>query len=129
MTRLLGCTTPFVRNKTNICVDPDKAKKALEIQSDIFDGDSSILGNACPKSCLHVKSSFGRQESYDRENDENYVPGALKIYCQHDIKVSKSYWSYSGLSLLAEVGGYVGLFLGISVQQVSNVLEKLLMYY
>ena len=129
MTRLLGCTTPFVRNKTNICVDPDKAKKALEIQSDIFDGDNSILGNACPKSCLHVKSSFGRQESYDIENDENYVPGALKIYFQHDIKVSKSYWSYSGLSLLAEVGGYVGLFLGISVQQVSNVLEKLLMYY
>ena len=128
---MLGCTTPFVRNKTNICVDPNKARKALEIQSDVFDGDDSILGYACPKSCLRVKYSFGGQkiESYDTGNEQKSVPGALTLYFQHDIKVSKSYWSYSVLSLLAEVGGYVGLFLGISVQQVSNVFEKLLMHY
>ena len=31
------------------------------------------------------------------------------------IKVIKSKYSYTGLELLAELGGYVGLFLGLSV--------------
>ena len=41
------------------------------------------------------------------------------------IKETKSYYTYSGLSLIAEIGGYVGLFLGISVNQLINLWDIL----
>ena len=128
MMQIQGCTTPFVTNKSHICTDPDKAKKALAIQSDILDGDREILVNACPKSCVQVRMVFGSQRVDDIGLDDNDVPGELSLYFQHTIEVSKSYWSYTGLSLFAEIGGYVGLFLGVSLHQVSNILEKILMY-
>ena len=43
------------------------------------------------------------------------------------IKVYERSYTYSGLSLIAEIGGYVGLFLGISVNQVTNVLDFLVL--
>ena len=120
----LGCTTPFVTNKSNICTDPDKAKKASRIQSNIYGGDSKILKNVCPESCMQVRTSFGSQRNDDIGVADYYVPGELTLYFQHTIKVSKSHWSYTGLSLLAEVGGYVGLFLGVSLNQVSHILKS-----
>lgn len=42
------------------------------------------------------------------------------------VNVMVSDYTYSVLSLVAEVGGYVGLFLGISVLQISGLMEALL---
>ena len=39
------------------------------------------------------------------------------------IQETKSYYTYSELSLIAEIGGYVGLFLGISVNQMPYLLD------
>ena len=38
----------------------------------------------------------------------------------------KSYLSYTGVSLLAEVGGYVGLLLGVSLMNITSLIDKLL---
>ena len=50
----------------------------------------------------------------------------LKVSFKENIKVTTGYYLYSGLSLVAEVGGYVGLFLGVSVNQISNLFECIL---
>ena len=50
--------------------------------------------------------------------DEAYV----KLYLLSVIKVQTSYWSYPIISLLAEVGGYMGLLLGMSLMDVNKVL-------
>ena len=42
-----------------------------------------------------------------------------------NVKVFKAYYTYDGLSLIAEIGGYVGLFLGWSVQQLFEIPKKL----
>ena len=34
---------------------------------------------------------------------------------------------YSGLTLIAEIGGYVGLFLGVSINQLTNLLDVLIL--
>ena len=47
----------------------------------------------------------------------------IVLYFQQDVKVTEEQLSYTFLSLLAEIGGYFGLFLGISVNQVSNLAE------
>ena len=42
------------------------------------------------------------------------------------VKVTKVKRSYTELELLAELGGYVGLFLGISVFHLSQAVDKIL---
>ena len=42
------------------------------------------------------------------------------------IKKTKAKYSYTELELLAEFGGYVGLFLGISVFHLSEVIDKII---
>ena len=42
------------------------------------------------------------------------------------IKVTKAYYSYTELELIAEFGGYVGLFLGISVLDINWISSKIL---
>ena len=31
---------------------------------------------------------------------------------------------YTGLSMIAEIGGYVGLFLGVSIIQINHVFDR-----
>ena len=51
---------------------------------------------------------------------------AIVINFQENVEVVSSYYLYSGLSLIAEVGGYVGLFLGVSINQIANFIEWIL---
>ena len=44
------------------------------------------------------------------------------------IKVTEAYYSYTELELIAEFGGYVGLFLGISVFDINQVFSKAFNY-
>ena len=48
---------------------------------------------------------------------------AVTIKFKEHIKVVEAYHLYSLLSMIAEVGGYVGLFLGISVNQISALVN------
>ena len=47
------------------------------------------------------------------------------IYFEEIINVTKGYYLYSGLSMIAEIGGYVGLFLGVSVNHITTLMEYL----
>ena len=50
----------------------------------------------------------------------------VTIKFKENIKVIEAYQLYSLLSMIAEIGGYVGMFLGISLLQIRFVLDKLL---
>ena len=103
----------------------------MSVSMDIIKGNANTLAKVCPKSCTQVSSIVSdRQVIYEGDSESNYLTaeGTLKLFFAQFIKVSETEWSYSSLSLLAEVGGYVGLFLGISVNQISSVLENLILY-
>ena len=51
------------------------------------------------------------------------------LYLHHIIKVQTSFWSYSIISLLAEVGGYVGLLLGMSLLDAKKIVLWLFDFY
>ena len=60
---------------------------------------------------------------------ETYKYAEVYLKFEQLIKETKSYYAYSGLSLIAEIGGYVGLFLGISINQLTvlwDILDVLL---
>ena len=57
-----------------------------------------------------------RQETTEQESE-------MKLYFPDRVKVVKSYKIYSGLALIAEIGGYVGLFLGVSINQITVIIS------
>ena len=50
----------------------------------------------------------------------------LKMYMLSTVKVKKTVLDYTWLSMLAEIGGYTGLLLGVSVVNVTGVIDKCL---
>ena len=54
--------------------------------------------------------------------------GILVMTFNKYIRVTNAEYSYTELELLAEFGGYVGLFLGMSVFHLSVMFDKILEY-
>ena len=61
--------------------------------------------------------SFLSISSLEHEKYLNRFNGYSLVYLSFEeiIKVNKSYYTYSSLSLFAEISGYIGLFLGICI--------------
>ena len=117
--RKIGCTTPFGLNKDKICKDQENGSKAIELYTEIFVDHV----NSCYGPCSFVLTKAIRTRAVNNV-DKNY--SSLTIYFDEKIKVIDAHHLYSGLSLIAEIGGYVGLFLGVSVNQVSVLMNILL---
>ena len=94
-------------------------KRILEFsQNDVFEFN-------CSMPCATMGVSFSPM-NYGNTNlytDEAYV----KMYLLSVVKVQTSYWSYPIISLLAEVGGYLGLLLGMSLLDITKIIDWL--YY
>ena len=113
----IGCTTPFVVNLDHICKDLNKSKKARELYHRLHQKTHKIKD--CLYPCKFIKIAV---IPYKKRSDKN----TTRLKFDKFIKVTKAAYSYTELELLAEFGGYVGLFLGFSVFQVSHVVDKIL---
>ena len=117
----LGCTSPYGRNKSNICTDPVKSREAYSLFMELTTWNRSAADAKCPKSCTYQMVSISNFPQQSSGGDSGY----LQLNFQKFIKMSKSQYSYTWLELLAEVGGYVGLFLGVSVNQTLSLLKQM----
>ena len=54
-------------------------------------------------------------------NPEEEAVAKAIFYFRRDIKKTSEYILYSALSMLAEIGGYVGLLLGVSVFKIADI--------
>ena len=126
--KIFGCTTPFGLNKSAICTNTNSSAEALKL----YDLYHSKPEKHCPNLCnfleVSLRTQFVTNSSKDDEPGRSYIAFSLK----NTIKVTNSHFLYDGLTLMAEIGGYVGLFLGISVVHVNdmirNVLERIARY-
>ena len=107
-----GCTPPFVKNKGKICTNETIAKQVMEYWN------SMKYETNCPGRCkeLLVKRNWLR-DKMEKDISE------IKLYFYNRVRVVKSYYGYSGLSLIAEIGGYIGLFLGVSINQITYLIS------
>ena len=110
-----GCTTPFGPNKDKICKDQENGSKVMELYTKTMEQNF----DNCNNPCLFVSTKATKTSEVD-----GY--GKVMITLKENIQVIEAYYLYSGLSLIAEVGGYVGLFLGVSVNQVSTLVNAAL---
>ena len=108
----VNCTWPFVKTKSHICTEEDSAKKAWNI------GRKSPTKSNCPSPCNYLKAMSIpiRKEMFEKIR-------FLQFLFPESIRVQRAYYAYSGVSLIAEIGGYVGLFLGWSLYQITDAVE------
>ena len=65
----------------------------------------------------HVNDNYG-----DTGNEnETYV----KFYMKGQIQVKTSILSYTKVSFLAEVGGYIGMLLGVSLMDFASLIDRM----
>ena len=76
--------------------------------------------SGCNKPCSYV--TLRANTVWEREKRFKTTVKMI-IYIKANIKVTKAYHVYSGLTLIAEIGGYVGLFLGVSINQLTNLFH------
>ena len=77
--------------------------------------------SVCPKPCKYLMIDFGRSSTTEIEEEVSELIIRFRKY----IKFSKVSYTYQGLELFAEVGGYLGLFLGISLSQLPGLIAVL----
>ena len=114
----VNCTWPFVKNKNHICTEEDSAIKAMQI------GTIIRQRSKCPNRCNYMKLITIPTNRYPKK-----AGSFLKFFLPNSIQVHKAYYAYDAVSLLAEIGGYVGLFLGFSFYQLTDLLNWLINFW
>ena len=117
---MFACTTPFGTNKEKICQDHEIGFKVMDMYRETMEKNvdncyspCSFLRTKAIKTTESIRNFFGSN-------------GQVYIKLKKNIHVFEAQYLYSILSMIAEVGGYVGLFLGISVNQVSTIFNVVL---
>ena len=125
--RKIGCTSPFVRNLNNICTrnDRNQSLQAMKLYNALIHKRFNIKNCSYPCSFLQIKF---RESSVTPGCSQGWFGCTISAEFHFDkfIKVSTSYYAYTELELLAEFGGYVGMFLGVSVFHLSDAFNKIL---
>ena len=52
-----------------------------------------------------------------------------KMYLKSTIRSKKTVLDYTWFSMVAEIGGYTGLLLGVSVNNIASLVDKIRMKY
>ena len=123
----VGCSVPYGFNISNVCIDEKQSNKAMELYNKLNKhsttaNSTSYKIQSCPYPCKFTRTYFKDKRKWKRDNKN---PSSLFLRFNKFVKVSKARYSYGGLELLAELGGYVGLFLGISVFHLSDAFAKI----
>ena len=118
---LFNCTTPYGPNKENICTNQTVAKHVMGIYLDTWREADDLCKVPCksynirPTKMVELSNWFGQRKGYT----------LMSLFLKGNVITSNEVVLYSGLSMLAEIGGYVGLFLGVSITQTSTLIELL----
>ena len=99
----------------------DQAWDALRLYNQLIKEAKNGKIHECPKPCKFVMIDFSRSAHYPAKN----CTGQLEIKFRKFIKYSKVSYTYQGLEFFAEFGGYLGLFLGMSLNQVPYLIASL----
>ena len=119
----VGCLPPSGLNKSQICKQYEDSAKVSQIYWDYYTGGET--NDRCYNPCSIFSFIPLHPKMLDEVSNVNFN-GSIYMTFPRYVKVFERSYTYSQLSLVAEVGGYVGLFLGISINQVTNLVAFLL---
>ena len=102
-------------NLDNICSDQNKSNRAKNFYIEQWDNRFNI--KECPYPCKFTRVHMGSKSNYEEPKRK------MKFVFNRFIKTTKARYVYRELEFLAEFGGYVGLFLGVSVNQITMLMD------
>jgi len=122
-----GCTVPWLLDEnlegtSNICTEPKN------INITFWEAWNRVTNQKkdCPVPCDSLLVSLGAK-NYKKKNISEQDYGLLYLYFAPRTMFSEELILYTPLSLFAEIGGYVGLLLGVSIWNfaawISDILE------
>ena len=103
-------------NLDDICTDQDKSNKAMNFYLEQW--YKRFTMKQCPYPCKFTKINMGSKSKSEEPT--------MFFQFEKFIRTTKARYAYLGLEFLAEFGGYVGLFLGISVFHLREVFQTLI---
>ena len=78
----------------------------------------------CPLPCVSMQVRFAGLDSTSNDGNENET--YVRFYIKDQILVRESHLSYTEVSLLAELGGYIGLLIGVSLMDIATLIDKMI---
>ena len=79
----------------------------------------------CRIPCSTIEVFLGLPFDGEEDADTAYI----KLYVKSTVKMKKTVLDYTWVSMLAEIGGYTGLLLGISVVNITSYVDKFLIRF
>ena len=124
--KMIGCVTPFGITKENICQDKQVAKKAFQLYREFRRHYWDLKNVTCLEPCSYmnikiIKASETKGDKYLVDRGR----GEVLLNFNGRVHETVAYYSYDELSFIAEIGGYVGLFLGTSIYQTADLFQFL----
>lgn len=113
----LNCSVPFhppitsklTGEKVDICNNSETGMKAVDHYWLVFNRkESSPLDKPCAGMNIYLGLPF---INHDESKNDAYI----RLYIKPDVKVKNVVLYYDFTTFVAEVGGYVGIFLGMSL--------------
>ena len=133
-----GCTPPYVENKTNLC----NSKSNWEKFTVANDRRDSLLKShrfrICPRPCATMKGNvkfvteiamkhcdrcgtFSGNKTLQKLIPQGADLSRIILTIKEEFEVTRSFFAYTPLAFFAEIGGYLGLFIGYSLVSIADL--------
>ena len=117
-----GCTVPWLPDKSNICVNSTTGR----FVRNLYVSNNMNTDENCTMPCTLLETFFNPPTIDDYWYGKE--AGIIKIFFRDQIKHSKEYYIQNELSVFANIGGLLGLMLGLSLLNLRDLINHLLRY-
>ena len=117
-----GCVVPFFDNIEYSICPPKTWKLVKSNMSTLEENTLKSCGISCFSHDVTVGFPFRRKVKVSEKEKQNKSYIYFKLYPTAQIQTTD--YNYGLFSMIAEIGGYSGLFLGISVLDISRIFEN-----
>ena len=121
--KIIGCVSPFGITKDNICEDEQVSKKAFLLYKR-FKNKEDLTKLSCLEPCTYMSVKIIKATALEKSRVEEI--GTVLLHFNGQVHETVAYYSYDDLSFIAEIGGYVGLFLGASMYQTADLFDTII---
>ena len=128
LVRKIGCKLPWDKLTSwdfTVCSSVDNLRSYAVFYNKIYVADLTTIFNwtGCSKPCHYKEYSLLGEDKFVVNGNR------IVIYADENVLIKKELISYSGLSLQAEFGVSLGMFLGFSFLMVWDLIEFVVMKF